>query len=524
MSQAQHRILITDDSPDALRLLAQILETHGHQVLQAPNGKVALQIAKRALPDLIILDIQMPEMGGFETCEQLKKTETLRDIPIIFVSGLGETLDKVKAFQLGGVDYITKPYQEDELLARVRTHLRLRDLTEHLEFVVQERTQELAQTNQQLYQEIIERKHAQGQLQRQVQRLAALRNIDTAITTTLDLSIILKVLLNEAITQLAVDAADILLFDSASQILKYEQGLGFYSGNRQQGPIQLGMTGIGQAVIEQKVIKAKGEKLVNFIQKELISENFQFYCAAPLIAKGQIKGVLEIFHRNPLNPNAGWLDFLETLAGQAAIAIESAELFNNLQRTNLELVLAYDITLEGWAKALELRDPATKDHSSHVIDWTLKLARKLGIAEEDTAHIYRGALLHDIGKMGIPDYIQLKPGKLSAEEWEIMKQHPVYAHEMLSAIGYLQRALDIPYCHHEKWDGSGYPRGLKGEQIPLAARIFAVVDVWDALCSDRPYRKAWPREKILAYIQEHKGVSFDPRVVDAFVALIENEN
>ena len=243
----------------------------------------------------------------------------------------------------------------------------------------------------------------------------------------------------------------------------------------------------------------------------------------PLIAKGQVVGVLELFHREPLDPDPEWLDFLETLAGQAAIAIDNAELFDNLHRANVELTLAYETTLEGWARALELRDYETEGHSQRVTELTVRIARAMGLSEAQLVHVRRGALLHDIGKMGVPDSILLKPGKLTDEEWEIMRQHPVYAYEMLSPITYLKPALDIPYCHHEKWDGTGYPRGLKGERIPLPARIFAVVDVWDALLSDRPYRKAWSEEKVLEHIQEQAGKHFDPAVVETFLKLMGNE-
>jgi len=144
----------------------------------------------------------------------------------------------------------------------------------------------------------------------------------------------------------------------------------------------------------------------------------------------------------------------------------------------------------------------------------------MGVADAALVHVRRGALLHDMGKLGIPDHILQKPGKLTDEEWELMRQHPRYAFEMLHSVEYLRPALDIPYCHHEKWDGSGYPRGLRGEQIPLGARIFAVVDVWDALTSDRPYREAWPREKALAYIKAEAGTHFDPEVVELFLQVI----
>jgi len=217
------------------------------------------------------------------------------------------------------------------------------------------------------------------------------------------------------------------------------------------------------------------------------------------------------------------MDFMETLAKQAAIAIDNATLFSDLQSSNAELMLAYDTTLAGWSKALDLRDRETEGHTQRVVETTVKLARAMGVPEAELANVRRGALLHDIGKMGIPDEILNKPGPLTAEDWAIMRQHPVYAHELLSPITYLRPAMDIPYNHHEKWDGSGYPNGLKGEQIPLAARIFAVVDVFDALTSDRPYRLAWTREKVLEYIRKQSGKHFDPQVVEAFMKLVGEE-
>jgi len=243
----------------------------------------------------------------------------------------------------------------------------------------------------------------------------------------------------------------------------------------------------------------------------------------PLIAKGDLKGVLELYHRSPMDPDQEWISFLDTLARQAAIAIDNASLFDGLQRTNLELMLSYDTTLEGWAKALEVRSHETEGHSRRVTELTMRLARIMGMSKENLVHVRRGALLHDIGKMGIPDHILHKPGPLNDDEWEIMRQHPVISFDLLSTIPFLHQAVDIPYCHHEKWDGSGYPRGLKGEQIPLSARVFAVVDVWDALHNDRSYRKAWEEERIHSYIQEQSGLHFDPQVVEAFFQLLQEE-
>ncbi len=186
---------------------------------------------------------------------------------------------------------------------------------------------------------------------------------------------------------------------------------------------------------------------------------------------------------------------------------------------NAELTGAYDATIEGWSRALDMRDKETEGHCRRVTDLTLALAQAMGLPSADLVQVRRGALLHDIGKMGIPDAILLKPGPLDDVEWEIMRRHPVYAYEMLFPIEFLRPALAIPYCHHEKWDGTGYPDGLRGEAIPLAARLFAIVDVWDALRSDRPYRPGWPPDKVRAHIKAGAGTHFDPHVVEAFLRL-----
>jgi putative nucleotidyltransferase with HDIG domain len=241
-----------------------------------------------------------------------------------------------------------------------------------------------------------------------------------------------------------------------------------------------------------------------------------------LIAKGQVKGVLEIFQRKAFELDREQHSFLDMLTGQSAIAIDSARLFEDLQGSNAELMMAYDETIEGWSRAMDLRDKETEGHTQRVTELTMRLANKMDFVGEQLVHIRRGALLHDIGKMGVPDEILRKPGPLNEKEWVIMHRHPQLAYDMIAPITYLRRALDIPYCHHEKWDGTGYPRGLKGEQIPLAARIFTVVDVWDALSSDRPYRKAWPEDKVRQHLREQAGKHFDPDIIEIFLKEIHN--
>ncbi len=360
--------------------------------------------------------------------------------------------------------------------------------------------------------------------EQRLKRLRSLHEIDRTISGTLDLTVTMNVLVERLIQTLEVDAGDILLYRPVLRELEYVTGSGFRTRAIRDTRVRLGEGQAGRAALEREVIHVPDLTLetARFERAKLIRrEGFVSYFGVPLIAKGNIVGVLEVFHRSLLDPPTEWVDFLETLAEQAAIAINNAKLFEDLQRSNFEITQAYDSTLEGWAKALELKDQETEGHARRVIEMAMTLAERMGVRIEKLSHIRRGALLHDIGKMGIPDHILQKEGPLDEDEWELMRQHPKYAYNLLSDIDYLRPALDIPYCHHEKWDGTGYPRGLKGEEIPIAARIFAVVDVWDALTSDRPYRDAWTRDKAVNYIKEQAGKHFDPQVVKAFLEVIE---
>lgn len=318
-------ILIVDDDAGARDTLEALLFQEGYRLDFAHNGQQALEKAAAIIPDLILLDVMMPEMDGFEVCQRLRESTMLAEVPVIMVTALDDRDSKLRGIEAGADEFVAKPFDRTELRMRIRTVVRLN---------------------------------------------------------------------------------------------RYHQ-------------------------------------------------------------------------------------LLEDRA--------------NLETAHRELANAYDDTLKGWSLALELRDNETQGHSQRVTELTLSLAARMGFAEDELVHIRRGALLHDIGKMGIPDSILHKSGPLTDAEWAIMRKHPVYAYELLRPIAYLRPALDIPYCHHEHWDGTGYPQGLQGEAIPLPARIFAVIDVWDALSSNRPYRKPWPREKILTYLHEQSGTHFDPHIVTVFL-------
>jgi len=362
------------------------------------------------------------------------------------------------------------------------------------------------------------------QTEQRARRLDAMSAVDVAIRSSFDARDSLTVLLRQVLELLKVDAADVLLLEADTQVLTYFIGLGFRSNAIRQTHLQLGEGRAGRAASERRLIVTPTLSAPSHIRAQLLAEEeFESSCAAPLVIKGQVKGVLEVFHRQHFVADRDWLDFFEAFANQAAVAVDHAELFSRLESSSKELALAYESTLEGWARALDLRDRETEGHTRRVTDMTERLARAMGVDEEAIGQMRRGALLHDVGKIGIPDSILLKEGALTKDEQATMRKHPTYAYKMLESITYLHPALDIPYYHHEKWDGTGYPRGLKGEEIPLAARIFAIVDVWDALSVDRPYRAKWSQEKVQGYLREQVGLYFDPQVVEAFLKVLNEE-
>lgn len=423
----------------------------------------------------------------------------------------------------------------DSLLISLNQEIEERKTTEEelikahneLENRVQERTKELSTAVKILEKEISERKKAEELSQQQINRLNALRSVGRAISSSNDLHLTLDILLDQVTTQLSIDAANILLLNQHTPILEYVVSKGFRTRALKYTKLKLGESYAGRAAIERRIVSIPNlkEELGNFARSELFpSEDFIAYFALPLIAKGRVKGVLELFHRSTLQVEPEWLDFLENIANEASIAIDDASLFEELQRSNMELTIAYDTTIEGWSRAMDLKDKQTEGHTQRVTDITLLIARELGIKDKELVHIRRGALLHDMGKIGVPDNILLKPGPLTPEEWIIMKSHTTLAYEMLYPIEYLRPALDIPYYHHEKWDGTGYPKGLKGKEIPYVVRIFSLVDVFDAICSPRPYHDARPKKEAYEIIKSQTGTHFDPEIADAFLKFLEDQD
>jgi len=355
--------------------------------------------------------------------------------------------------------------------------------------------------------------------------LSTMLSISSALASTLDLTEVLQIAIESAVEVVDLDTGAIYVLE----------GKNLYLGATTpplpaQFPEELRLARLDdhphlkQSITNQAPVYLDDARISSLSPAEKIivdSRNLVSILYFPLVLKEISIGAFIVGTiNNPRQFSDKEIDLCNILAYQVSLAVANAQLYTKAQQAIVDLTQAYDATLEGWSRILDMRDHVTDEHTHRVADLTVALACKMGIPEAELGDIRRGALLHDIGKMGIPDAILQKPAALTADEWEIMKTHPELAYEFLSHIEYLAPSLDIPLCHHEKWDGTGYPRKLQGNEIPLAARIFTVVDVYDALTSDRPYRKAWKKEDALAFIREQSGKHFFPDVVRAFMDLL----
>jgi len=360
-----------------------------------------------------------------------------------------------------------------------------------------------------------------GYLDTQQRQVGALVGVGSVINSSLGLKRVLEEVMDRLITLMNAERGFLMLREPNGE-LKVRIARGIDNVNLNEDAFAISNTVVRRAVDSgETVLTTNAQEDPRFGEQFSVAVyHLLSILCAPLKIKDNLIGVIYVDNRAHTGIfGADEQGIISAFANQAAVAIDNARLFDDLQASNAELEIAYQATLEGWVRALDMRDKETEGHTQRVTTLTQRLATSMGVGDDALLHITRGALLHDIGKMAIPDGILLKPSGLTDEERSLIQKHPVYAYEMLSPIKFLLPALDIPYCHHEKWDGSGYPRGLKAEKIPLAARIFSVVDVWDALIYDRPYRKALVPADVKKMITEKSGSDFDPRVVVSFFSL-----
>ena len=353
-------------------------------------------------------------------------------------------------------------------------------------------------------------------------QLGALMGVGRAINSSLGLKRVLEEVMDTLIELMRAERGFLMLRNSETGELSVRIARGIAHINLDEESFKVSRTIVTRVAESGEPIlttNAQDDPRFNS-QMSIAAFQLRSILCAPLKIKNELIGVIYVDNRARSGIfQESELVMIKAFADQAAVAIDNAQLFENLQESNRELQEAYQATLEGWVQALDMRDKETEGHTQRVTILTERLARAMGVEGDALINIVRGALLHDIGKMAIPDGILLKPDKLTEAERTLIQKHPQYAYDMLKRIEFLLPAIDIPYCHHEKWDGTGYPRGLKGEEIPFAARIFPVVDVWDALISDRPYRKGYPQAEVRERIKADSGKHFDPRVVEAFFAL-----
>ena len=359
------------------------------------------------------------------------------------------------------------------------------------------------------------------QLKLKQSQLRALMSVGQVINSSMGLRRVLEEVMDSLISLMRAERGFLMLRESNGELaVRIARGIAHVSLDEEAFIVSRSVV---RKVVESNapVLTTNAQVDPRFdAQMSIAAYQLRSILCVPLKLKDELIGVLYVDNR----AHAGIfkendLELISAFADQAAVAIDSARLFEDLQESHRELERAYQATLEGWVRALDMRDKETEGHTQRVTILTHRLARSMGVSDAELVHITRGALLHDIGKMAIPDGILLKPGQLTADERKLIQKHPVYAYEMLSPIDFLVPAIDIPYCHHEKWDGTGYPRALKQDQIPYAARIFPVIDVWDALTSDRPYRKAMPHDEVRQIVKADSGTHFDPVVVEAFMDL-----
>ena len=531
MTGGELRLLLVEDNPGDARLIREMVRELGYAadvVEVAPTLGEAIGRLADGPFDAVLLDLGLPDSQGLPTLERV--IAPWRDVPVIVLTGLADREVGLSAVRHGAQDYLVKGEVNADMLGRAIRYAIGRHVARAAATMAsvraaaaEERLRATEEGRAALEHEIEQRRRAQSDLERTLRRLQALRAIDEVIITQRALAPMLEEALRQIVAHLSVEAATVLLVSPGSDELRVAAARGLPAGHLgttrlpRHDPVLFRALHDGHAAVQ-----AEGPEPPPFARQELLrSAGMRRYEVVRLMVRAEALGVIELFERGGEGHGGDWDAFRDTLAGQTAMAIDSAQLQEGAVLAGKRLAGAYDETIEGWSRALDLRDRETEGHSRRVTALSVRMARAVGIVGAELLHLRRGALLHDIGKMGIPDQILQKPGKLSEPEWELMRRHPLFARNLLQPIAFLRPAIVIPYAHHEKWDGSGYPRGLEGDDIPLPARVFALADVYDALTSDRPYRPAWTPTRARAHIVEQAGAHFDPDLVPTFLETLD---
>ncbi|HUK55253.1 MAG TPA: HD domain-containing phosphohydrolase [Nitrospiria bacterium] len=540
--ESKRKILYVEDNPENVLLIRRVLEAKGYEVLEAENGMTGIAMAEREHPDLILMDINLPDMDGYAAATKIKNTKGLEAIPIVALTANVMKGDRERTLTAGCDGYIAKPIDVSTFAGQVETFLKglkesvspedekvyLKEhsvrLVEHLE----ERIRELTEANEQ-------RQRSLDKLEERTKELVLLLEITTTVSSSLNLRELLQTSAQIATERLGVTFCRILLINRQQNHLMVMAAhprreldgdfeIGRFCETRESEYLRAVQTASEPLLLRGADIMTKARTPLD---RSLFTggvEDLQSLLICPVSKKSNLLGLLVLgeirqWERSPFAP--GKVRLCDSVARQMAGAIENARLFEEVVLRGNQIKAANLDSIKALASALETKDVETMGHSDRTVEHALLLGRRLGFSENDQEVLQYAAILHDIGKIGIPESILKKPGKLTADEYEVMKQHPVLGAQIIQPVKFLEPVVPLVRADHERWDGKGYPNGLRGEEIPLGARVVALVDAYDAMTFDRVYRKAPGKEYAVNEMQKNAGTQFDPQLVKLFLEILK---
>ena len=492
-TQDAARILVVDDERVIREILAEFLSLEGFSVNTVEDGEKALTELRLHPYDLLITDLKMPRLSGLQLLEKIE-AERLGVLTVL-MTGFGTVETAIEAMKKGAYDYLLKPFKVEEVIHVV----------------------ERALYRQRLQAENIRLREA-----------LTIYKVSEAIALSHDIDKILDVVLRAALDEVKADIATLHLRDPRSG--HFEERVKLVAADANPKAVPSPAFGVLTEQFTKGVpILAHGGKASTFFTEQTLPAELSSFVAVPLQVRGDMVGVLNVFSFTPGKKfDEGHRKMLAVLASRAASAIDNARLYGELVETNDSLVKAntsleemFQQTVAGFAQALEESDMYTRGHSERVAVYSEVLARGLTMPEGEIRRVVQAGVMHDVGKIGVRYDMLNKPGKLTPEEVAVFRQHPEKGKRILEPVPCLHGLIDGCWCHHEWWDGGGYPRGLAGHNIPIVGRIVAIADAYDAMTSDRAYRRALQHEVAVGEIERCAGTQFDPELADAFVKLIE---
>jgi response regulator RpfG family c-di-GMP phosphodiesterase len=497
---AEGNVFVIDDELVVCELLSDLLKDRGYSVKYALSGEEGVREAKGNRFDVIMTDLRLPDMDGIKVLEAIRTFDP--DSVVIIITGYPSFETVQAALRQGAYDYITKPFNIEEISFVIKRAVAFKNLAMENKRLMKE----LGEHNIKLEEVVKER----------TQELTILYRIGRDMSSTLKLDAVLEIIVDRLSKILDSEICSILLLDPQTKELSIGYAGGLGKEIVRDTKMQMGESISGWVAEHKEAVLVEDIELdPRFAKKNQEKYYTHSLISVPLLVKGEVIGVININNKKSKTPfTKDDFRFAKGIAAEAAIALENAKLYTTLEDSYIRTVVAL-------TSAIDAKDHYTKNHSEHVCRYAVAIANELGIAQKEMGDLKNACHLHDLGKIGIPDYILTKPDKLNAEEWEEMKLHSLKSAEILRPLIFLNGVIEIVEQHHERYDGKGYPYGVKGEQINLGARIMAVADSFDAMVTDRPYRKAFTKEDAIAELKKCSGTQFDPKVVEAFLKAIE---